>query len=431
MEASNWSLAPLSLEGAGTGDLESNTSLITRSAEHHSVLGGTLVRQLILRDPASSYKKRPWATAQHPFNGYGVHARLVAKRLGDLMGMPAPAGGSMTPWAEMLNPMGHDLLHEERHYCRPCMREDIAKGRSPFHRLYWSARPVRACVHHRVQLEHKCPGCDRKQGLIPSLPYLHICQHCGTSLIQADDSPEIASSADWWRAASVHELIARSQGQAAIPHRLMLQWLKTLCSHYGGGSPWVLAKRTGLDVANLKRWLSGEAKPNLGVLIDFCAALRCSPASIVTGQPHLAALELSPDLIEKRKPRQRRIRKPTEIEKMRLSLERALSGGYGAAPSLKEMARRLDCGDGFLLWKFPALAKKVKKISEKRRREQYDRRHALRLKQAAACLERLAKKGIYPSDRHLRSVGATQSMLINKSCKKLFAKERRAHRLMQ
>lgn len=328
--------------------------------------------------------------------------------------------GTMLTWSDVLNPMGHQLLHTERLFCRPCLKGDEAEGRVPYQRLYWCLKPCKACVHHRLTLSSECLVCRRAQDHVPSLPFLDACQHCGASLTDGPDTSQAALPTDLWKAIEVHGLLEKSQQlRVPVPHERFLAWIRSLCDHHAEGNPHTLARLTGLDGPNVRRWVTGEAKPSLGVLLDLCYVLRCPPASIVTGQPMLTAMEVlatPPPRVPRKSPRRR---SEAELTRFRTALTRIAEGDPARMPTLNEVARQLGCRRSYLTYRFAGHSRKIRTLAEQRRKGEATQRRLGRQHQATILLRRLAKKGVYPSDRHLAAAGATWHILQDPGCRRL------------
>ncbi len=418
--ASCWSLAPLALYAAGTGDVEAQSSLVARSALCHSVKSITLLTQVILRkEILPRQRSRLRLPLLHTINGYCKCAETVANRLKVLMAHDQAYQGTLLVWSEVLNPMGHQLLHQARAWCPHCLKEDEEQGRVPYQRLYWCLRPVRMCVRHRTPLVSRCPVCDASQAYVPSLPFQDSCGRCGAHLTAHEDGSPTTETIDWWKAWATYELLAQSYTLSEkIPHKRFLQWIDHLCKHHANGRPSVLARMTGLYDANLKRWISGETKPSLDLLLDFCYALRCPPASIITGQPHLSAIELLRAPAERRIAK-RRLRSRAEVSQIEANLQRLIRNYPTCMPSLNEVARRHKCKRAYLLYRFPGLSQTIKGLAANRRQTELQRRRLAWKSRLAPYLRLLQRRGTYPSDRHLMTVGVSRQMLVDPGCREL------------
>jgi transcriptional regulator with XRE-family HTH domain len=164
----------------------------------------------------------------------------------------------------------------------------------------------------------------------------------------------------------VYDFLDITQRVVITPdHGSLLDWLNLLCRHYSDGRASELATVTSIDRSNLVRWLEGNAKPSLDLLIHFCVSLRCSPASIITKQPSLIDHQLirraSRPPMSKRK-----ARTPDELQRIRVELSRVLQKKV-SPPSLKQLSRSLGCTPYFLTSRFPELATPIRDRARKHR----------------------------------------------------------------
>lgn len=394
------SLAPLQPLSIGSGDIEALSSVLTRIAGEHSVLVSTLIRQLF----QGRFSWHIGRNAQlHSINGVGHYAITYGERLAFLAGQDSIRRSNLCDWSQILDPRGHYLLHPHRHWCNQCMRTDRERLIPAHDRLYWVVRDVVLCVHHRTTLCSTCPNCGSHQPFLWRLPLIDACHMCGADIVSASSPDGLPiSQTDLWKAISVYELLRSSQeGKDPISHTKLLGWLKIICDHHADGSSAKLAAMTGLDGSNLRRWIVGESKPTLSALLHLCQALRCPPASILTGQPHLIDQELAlTQPFCRRAPNIRR--SDRELRRYETSLRKAMD--VNSVPSLKTIARKLGCKKEYLSYRFPELSKKLVALATESRAREVSVRKAARRAGVESAVSKLVAAGIYPSDRNLRSI---------------------------
>lgn len=408
--------APLTPQGHGSGDVEAASSLTVNLARRHSVttaalLAGVISVIEIAGRAAPAFSRR---MQLHSADAYGQYAEALTQRLSVTMSVEHLEGITCLPWKDMLNPMGHALLHRTRGWCNECLVEDISRNRVPYGRLYWGLRPTTHCVHHKTRLIRVCPHCKSTQPYFPALPFLSHCDDCGESLLTTTNQPESEEAFEYWKSLYTFELVDRTQRSSArITHDDFRGWINSVCNRYrDAGQGRHLASGVQIDHSNLRRWQSGEAKPSLDMLIHFCVSVRCSPASIITKQHSMIDGQLlRTDKREKLSKRSRRSK--GDFERIRKHLERVIARKTVPAPSLKQVARDLGCKTPYLNYRFPKLAIKIRDRAEECRNFRLKQARKRQNDQLQMAIEALSSRGLYPSTRHIRQVSGMSAMVLS------------------
>lgn len=409
----------LELIGEGTGDVEALTSLLTRVADEYSISTGTLLTRLFGVDDVTHRPRTCRREYLYSINGYGPNA----VRFGGLIEQELQknvVAGTLQSWGGFLDPVGHSLLSTERRWCPHCLAEDVQAGRAPYQRLYWCIQPVETCVHHKVPLQKACSNSNCKvpqQQYIPGLPRMGNCDCCGHSLV-ASERPTVA--VEHHNSRAIYELLdATQRSLTPISQEMFLAWLKKLCAHHAGSAT-QLAGLIGMDRSNFKRWVSGEAKPGLKPLLDFCDSVRCPVATLVGGEPELGEFQLFPTAVP---PAKRAFRTARELQKIQSTLEEYVRRPVDQAVSLKQIATHLKSAPAFLHTKYLDLTKQIvakhrQKVDTENKARRMDREEEL-----VEVLERCKDGNVYPGSRVLKRELQNRWQMISPPTQQLLIKK--------
>jgi hypothetical protein len=70
-------------------------------------------------------------------------------------------------------------------YCPVCLSEQS----QPYYSLIWRFLVVRGCPRHKCLLHHRCEHCGAQVPLLPHIPRLGLCTHCGKDLRNGSTLP--------------------------------------------------------------------------------------------------------------------------------------------------------------------------------------------------------------------------------------------------
>lgn len=405
MSAKGIRLASISPRGLGTGEVEAASGYVLTLARKHSVMTATLLRRAIAAPENGGFafagltRRRALTTV----DGYGQYAKQISQRLEQLTQIDNLSRTTLLMLSDALNPMGHASLHADRHWCDVCLLEDLTSSSTPYQRLSWCVRSMSHCARHRCRLNSRCPACDARQPYFPSLPYVGHCHTCGDRLSQLSPLTSPQDDIELIKSIYTYELIEAIQIlKRPLEHRRLVSWLNVMSDQYER-KPGLqsLSNVSSVDHSNLRRWLTGESKPSLAMLMHFCAILRCSPASIISGQASLIDFEAVRR--EDRSKLSIRIkRSESEVKKIEQHLNQALLRPLSGAPSLKGVAREIGCNWTFLLYRFPDLSDQIRIRGEKSRTAAANTQLTRHKNQLSGVLKLLERRGFYPSIRNIR-----------------------------
>lgn len=407
-------LAPIRVQAAGTGDVESLSSVLCGAAQEHSVLTHSLLAFVASEGGyvSASLRRR---SDLYTLNGYGPYARHFVGRLAKI----APEGNreisTCLPWASWQNPMGHTLLHRKRRWCRLCLLTDKAQGRRPYQRLYWCLGPSTICVHHRKPLADVCPKCNAPQPHMPRLPFLDACDRCGHDLVDGTDEDDYPGPDGIWDSEAVHQLITatHADGAKSLEGSDVVRLVNDLIRALADGSARRLARLTGIEWASVRDWSSGATRPSFAQFLRFCRAVSCPPSALATGFP----LFVDPALIVKRDlPRLREVVPRDEDDHAKLlgQVDDFVRGEMPRAPSLKAVARAVGRTESVLMHRYPERCAEIVEAAARERERIAAKAVQDRKGRAKAAVEECLAAGVYPSDRHLRATGQLNSTALQR-----------------
>lgn len=425
-------LAPILPRALGTGDVEAASGFVLTLARRHSVITTTLLRSVIAGSGPEGFEFPGLARRTDLVNvdGYGKYAAQVSRRLEDLTQIDNLGRMTLLRLSDALNPMGHAVLHEDRHWCDQCLLQDLSDAGTPYQRLSWCVRSSTYCVRHRCRLNSLCPSCNSHQPYFPSLPFVGHCNSCGQRLSRDASHVTTQDDIDLVKSIYTFDLIEAIQTlDHPLDHSKLVSWLNTVCDQYRS-KPGLKSLPTvsAVDSSNLRRWLAGKTKPSLDMLMHFCATLRCSPASVITGQSSLIDFEAL-RRADRAKLSIRVKRSESENNQINQHLQQALRRPLAAAPSLKAVAREIGCNWTYLLHRFPEIAAQVRARGEKSRAAAAKARLAEHKAQLSSTLIQLERKGVYPSTRNVRRYSSMSARVLAKPELRKMMEDRRTRAL--
>ena len=359
-------LFPLSLEGKGTSDIESLPSYVLRLAYLHAVPVARLLDSLPYEQKVNSANKllsgslgslvRPNSTTQLVVDALGRASSedRASLRVATLLPLEAAMARSASSFAPHLR------------WCPLCLMEQVAKSDTPYLKLAWQFLGLKACIHHRVLLQEKCPSCGSTQrGWWRKVP-LNLCDRCGARLdgVPGGDSPnhsvregapdllnlvrEMASARPKYPAGGscrvLRTLIDSLKESGSCPNSLAHVDLLEMSRYIGSRRMSLpMARRVAFQLSiTLTELFSGEVT-GINHVFGFCLLNRLPESLAPSSRNHLAS--------EKKMYR--------ALVKI---IERAES-----APSLREVARRMQVSVGALRYRFPKEAEQIARAWRRRK----------------------------------------------------------------
>ena len=420
-----YSLAPV---GIGTPEVECLTSYITRLAEAHCVLIGTLLSKELVPFLKKSSAERGKTLSLNSFfkdmgalNGVGAQATQWVQILETLTMRTGLRSLTLSIWAEVLPTK--NLLRPTRAWCPECYGEWSKHGQVIYEPLLWTLGVVTACPRHRQRLQMQCPVLNCQRSLPWLSPqtrpgYCSYCQHW-LGLLPAG-RPARSERLDkyeleWqsWVNKAVGPLLAIKELPRILPSRDRLTSAINACVDQAAqGKKEAFARVLGVEGQKVLTWYRGKSIPVFAELLRLCYRLDISPLELLTAEeiaidvdriiPASEPWWLSNEL---RPPRKR-----FGAQILRRKLEAVLEEQEEPFPSLQEVARQLGTSIPTMRRHCPELCSKI----VARHIEYIQARKLKRAEEIASEIKQVAlqihSEGAYPSHDRVAA------RLVRKGC---------------
>ncbi len=402
----------------GTIWTESLTSYVNRLGWIHRVSPRGLVAQELVPHLSGEHLP-PQLTAFYrqpamSLNGNDDLAREWSALLERLTGRSDLHLLTLQGWIGDLSSHGH--LQEIPAWCSVCYSEWREKHLPIYQPLLWQYQVVTMCPRHKRRLKEQCPHCHKPQSVITANRFQPgECTQCGAWLgTEAGAQLEQVSDDEtvWqrWVIHALEELYVASFSAEPLQWEQFFTGLATCLQEQGAYSR--LGRLTGISRSLFYRWpgrpcashsstLSHPYIPSLETILEFCYACDVTPLQIMTNQ--LAPLR---DLIQKgtasRAARPRRPA-PARINRQKcLEFIQAILDGREEPLSIRQLAKRLGCGERALTDHFPQECALITKHAQEDRKQRQKQRLEQACDQVRQVMITLHAQGIYPSHRRLR-----------------------------
>jgi hypothetical protein len=380
---------------------ESNSSYISRLAMVYRVpvwyLIKTLVQPKLTREYLRDKKTlEVVGSKSRSINGVSGWASEITTVFQELTSRQDLNNLTLLFWKDVLPVRG--LLFKTKRWCPSCF-EDMKKEKNIIYEpLLWSIEPVQICPVHRTKLISICPCCSHSQFVLERYSYPGYCSFCGhwfgTSKLNTEkETPPDENQINL--CSQVGELLAHSTNIKMNPDKSNVnEFIRKLVDISTGGSTWEFAKIFGYNHKTIVNWCLGEQIPELKNLHYLCSFARVTMLDVFINS-NIRLNPVSVDTIIQ----EQIIKKPRKnnFDKMEKALNEAVESNECPPLPVKQVARKLDCDEGFLKKKFPVqcdlLSKRYKSFLRQKKEE---------LKQkirqdVISAIEMMIKGGIYPS----------------------------------
>jgi len=178
-------LYPLSLQGAGTEDIEALPSYVVRLAAAHGVSVHQFLLHLASRAPpehANAFRTLEVADLPSLVRA-NTTTEFLVQVLADSHVEQIETLGSATllPLRHVLN-RAAGYFSKQFRWCPACFDEQMRSGDPAYFKLSWLLRDIKACRHHRLQLKERCRKCNKPLNLKSRWLSVAHCCHCEASL---------------------------------------------------------------------------------------------------------------------------------------------------------------------------------------------------------------------------------------------------------
>src|SRR5258706_9607052 len=406
--------------GVGTSWTESLTSYLNRLGWVHRVSPLGLVTQELVPHLSSEHLPSPLTVfcryVAMSLNGNGDLALEWSTLLEKLTGQSDLSLLTLHRWVGNLLSRGH--LQKTPAWCPICDTEWREKGHPIYQPLLWQYQMITLCPQHYHRLKMRCPQCARPQSAISANRFQPgACTQCGAWLGTETDArlEQVSDDQIVWHQWVIHALEELYQASFSVEPP---QWEKffsglAICLQEQGAYS-RLERLTGIRRSLFYRWpvrpcaphaspFSHSYIPSLETILEFCYACDVTPLQIMTHQ--LAPLR---EVVQKElvsRPSRPRRPAPVRVNHQKcLELIQAILDGREDPLSIRQLAKRLGCGERALTTHFPRECAFITKRTQEYRKQHQEQRLALACDLVRQAVMTLHIQGIYPSHRKVRAM---------------------------
>jgi len=177
-------LFPITLQGDNSSEIESFPSYLHRISFDHGVYVGELIRFAKHHAPEALNQRHEVKVPNYITVSELVRPEKMTSYLVDLISYATGQKlESSTLWF-LGNCLGQSNGHIVRgfRWCPECFAEYKSLGQTPYFKLIWHMKAIKACPIHRTPLIGHCEFCGCDQTTYRKTAQLGICQKCGKYL---------------------------------------------------------------------------------------------------------------------------------------------------------------------------------------------------------------------------------------------------------
>jgi hypothetical protein len=347
-------LEPIGIE---TPYVESLTSYFIRLAEVHHVFPGLLMKKIVeplVRDYSQQKDMRRYylinGNQSYVLNAISSPAIAMVHVLEQLTLHAGLRNLTLLKWSEVLSI--RNLGRQVRAWCPVCYQEWRIRREIVHDPLLWGLKPVTMCMRHHCRLSTRCPhqSCQQSLPLLAWRSRPGRCVFCqrwlgmtsGMSSTSESDLKEVEVMWQQWVIDNIGNLLALSPMIEFPPARKQVHdKLALAVRQVSKGNAASFARSLGVNKTRVKGWLTQKRLLDIEALLHVCYFLGCSLREFVLEDA------LTYQLREVNRFPLETLRKSTSVPTNRASvweiLEKTLTAEEDPPPSVKEMARRLNC----------------------------------------------------------------------------------------
>jgi hypothetical protein len=179
-------LFPVTLQGAGTTDVEGLSSYLCRLSAAHQVPIGLLLRNCFewqsnthgVEIPFPYLARDPGSLAQY------VRPNELTRVVMEVLLATSGQSNLRSGTFQCLNVLDRCMktFHRSMRWCAFCFKESEDAGLEPYFKLYWSLTAYSRCTVHGADLLDRCPSCHAAQDGFGLRLSCASCTGCGKSL---------------------------------------------------------------------------------------------------------------------------------------------------------------------------------------------------------------------------------------------------------
>src|SRR5258708_510811 len=253
-------------------------------------------------------------------------------------------------WAEVLSI--RNLIRQVKAWCPLCYQEWRTRGQIVYDPLLWVLEPVTMCMRHHCRLSTRCPhqGCQQSFPLLAWRSRPGCCVFCqrwlgmdsDMSSTSVSDLKEVEVMWQQWVIDNIGNLLALTPMIVFPPTRRQVHdKLALAIQHVSKGNVASFARSLGVNKARVKGWVTQKNLSDIEALLHVCYFLGCSLREFLLEDT------LTYQLREVNRFPLETLQKRPSVQTNRATvwqmLEKTLTTEEDPPPSVREMARRLNC----------------------------------------------------------------------------------------
>ena len=249
---------------------------------------------------------------------------------------------------------GTDLLRRHKAWCPVCFEEWKNSQQPIYEPIIWSFKSVEVCEFHNVHLETYCPFCGAQIQILSRNARNGYCSFCscwlGSQNAYSRDNESAISSWDSYVVSNIGNLLING---AQLTTNYFTNFIGKLISLAGGLNAFTqyfnIAKSTASE------WCNGLHKPSLCMILQLFYSLGLNVLDL--NQPFtLPEKKQSEEKTNSiQKPERRRI----NWDNVKIALIDIINHFDTHAPSVREVARKLNIDKRLLYYHYSELCKKI------------------------------------------------------------------------
>ncbi|HEX6483607.1 MAG TPA: TniQ family protein [Ktedonobacteraceae bacterium] len=359
--------------GIGTPYVESLTSYFIRLAEEHHVFPGMLMKKVVeplVRHYSQQKDMHHYYTTSgnqsNLLNPIGSPAITMVHVLEQLTLRAGLRNLTLLNWAEVLSI--RNLVRQVRAWCPICYQDWHTRGEIVYDPLLWVLEPVTMCMRHHCRLSTKCPhqSCQQSLPLLAWRSQPGCCVFCQRWLGVTSDMPSTSASdlkeveVVWqqWVMDNIGNLLALTPMIEFPPTQKQVHDKLALAIRYvSKGNTASFARSLGVNKERVKGWITRKNLLDIEALLQVCYFLGCSLREFLLEDA------LTYQLREVNRFPLKTLRKSTSVPTNRATvwqmLEKTLTTEEDPPPSVREMARRLNCNKRVLYECHPTACNRI------------------------------------------------------------------------
>jgi hypothetical protein len=300
-----------------------------------------------------------------------------------------------------------NVLAKNKQWCPICLEEWRNSNEILYEPLIWSFKSVTICAKHNICLNTACPVCERALPVLSMTSRIGYCPYCGCWLGSRNNTaPAINPEQLRWEqyvAENIGNLIKNESNMEFTLEDIYLL-LITIIKNSGGVS--AFSRSLDIPKSTVSSWIGGGHKPSLDILLKICYALEIGIIELFNPN-HPTDFSDVKSVIRRSITKSRSNKKPARvidwvsIEKRLIDIAENRDLG---SPSVREVARSIECNERLLYNHFSELCNKIAEnyslfIQAKKIRHTEENRRLI-IEAAAS----LYNNGIYPTQHKVESL---------------------------